>query len=543
MIEGAGRLMNDRFPARDAPLLMARPASFHRVERDLLAETKRNPAAFGGARATSSPDDGDLVSTSGPGRLIVVSNRVPTPAKPGSSTAGGLAVALDAALKQRGGVWLGWSGDARPALDAEAVRVEQRGAVTFAYTDLTRRDVDEYYLGFANRALWPICHFRLDLAQFSQAQTAAYFRVNDLFARKLARFVKPDDVIWVHDYHFLALGAALRKMGIRNRIGFFLHIPWPSAEVASAMPAYRRLLADMTAYDLLGFQTARDAENFADCLSREKIAQGRPDGRFEADGRVFSIQAFPIGIDTQGFRQTARNADKNPLVRRMRASLEQKQLLIGVDRLDYSKGILERICAFSAFIKKHPEAKGRVTYLQVTPKSRSEVPEYKAMQHEVAARVGEANGAVADVDWTPIRYLNQNIGHAALAGLYRMAGAALVTPLRDGMNLVAKEFVAAQSEEDPGVLILSRFAGAAAELDTALLVNPYDIETTADTIATALSMPLEERRERWSAAMRHLEANTVSDWCEAFLQALAVDAGSEAVAAAAEPYRSAARPA
>jgi trehalose 6-phosphate synthase len=479
------------------------------------------PFTLGNASDPSASADRD----GSPGRLIVVSNRVPTPEKPGSSTAGGLAVALDAALKKQGGIWLGWSGEARPALDADAVRIHKAGPVTFAFTDLTKRDVDDYYLGFANRTLWPICHYRLDLARFEPAHIAAFFRVNGLFARKIARFAEAGDRIWVHDYHFLSLGAALRDLGLRNRLGFFLHIPWPAPEVAAALPAYRRLLRDMTAYDLIGFQTDRDARNFADCLLQEKVAEARPDGRFEAGGHVFSVRAFPIGIDTEGFRRTAQAAERNPLVRRMRASLEGKQLIIGVDRLDYSKGILERIAAFSSFIRDHQEARGRVSYLQVTPKSRSEVPEYKAMQREVAAEVGEANGAIGDVDWTPIRYLNQNIAHASLAGLYRMARAALVTPLRDGMNLVAKEFVAAQAEEDPGVLILSRFAGAAQELEEALIVNPYDAKETGEAIAEALAMPLSQRRERWNALIRRLEANTVSHWCEGFLDALEAATG------------------
>jgi len=212
----------------------------------------------------------------------------------------------------------------------------------------------------------------------------------------------------------------------------------------------------------------------------------------------------------------------------MAATMSDKKLVIGVDRLDYSKGIQERIRAFTTFLATHREEKGRVTYLQVTPKSRSDVPEYKTIQHDVATRVGEANGAFGDVDWTPIRYLNQNIGHAALTGLYRMAKVGLVTPLRDGMNLVAKEYVASQDPNDPGVLILSRYAGAACELDAALLVNPYDAAQCCSALAKALAMSRGERMERWAAMMTKLEANTVGDWWRGFLEVLSENDGAGA---------------
>jgi trehalose 6-phosphate synthase len=233
------------------------------------------------------------------------------------------------------------------------------------------------------------------------------------------------------------------------------------------------------------------------------------------------VGAFPVGIDTEGFRASAAAAERNPLVARMRASVAGRDLIIGVDRLDYSKGIRQRIEAFAHFIKAHPRARqNRVTYLQITPKSRSEVPEYRKMQHEIAQQTGWANGAFGEVDWVPIRYVNKNINHSTLAGLYRMARVGLVTPLRDGMNLVAKEFVAAQPDDDPGVLVLSRFAGAAHELDAALLVNPYDTEATAAAISRAIDMSREERRERWQAMMNRLEANGVEHWCANFIERL-----------------------
>jgi trehalose 6-phosphate synthase len=334
---------------------------------------------------------------SGPaGRLVVVSNRVPAPTGRANAGAGGLAVALEAALKEHGGVWFGWSGEARSAIDADALDVRKVGRITFAVTDLTRRDVDDYYLGFSNRALWPVCHYRLDLARFSAKETAAYFRVNELFARKLSRVLEPGDLIWVHDYHLIPLGQNLRERGVEDRIGFFFHIPWAPYEVASALPEFRRLLESMAAYDLIGFQTYRDAENFGRCLVESGVAAELGDGWFEGGGRRFRVGAFPIGIDVDAFRQAAEGSRQQAIVKRMAATLGGRKLVIGVDRLDYSKGIRERILAFCSYLAMNADEKGRVTYLQVTPKSRSDVPEYKTIQREVAAQVGEANGAHGD---------------------------------------------------------------------------------------------------------------------------------------------------
>jgi trehalose 6-phosphate synthase len=453
------------------------------------------------------------------GRLVVVSNRVPVPSDGATSSAGGLAVALDAALKAQGGLWFGWSGKTGES-DPDALDVVQAGPVTFAVSDLSKRNIDEYYSGFSNQALWPICHYRLDLAQFDRRHAAAYFRVNEFFARKLARLLRPDDVVWIHDYHFIPLAATLRQMGFANRIGFFLHIPWPPSDVASALPVYETLLRSFAAYDVIGFHTPQDVDNFAGCLVREGLGRPLADGYYEALGRVFRIGAFPVSIDTEGFKRTAARADRTAVVRRAAESLGGRELIIGVDRLDYSKGILNRVEAFCSFVAAHPEVRNRVTYFQITPKSRSDVPQYKKMQREIAERIGATNGTYGEIDWVPIRYINKAIGHSALAGLYRLARVGLVTPLRDGMNLVAKEFVAAQHEDDPGVLVLSRFAGACHELDGALLVNPYDIEGTGAAIARALEMPLEERRERWSAMLKHLQHHTAQHWADTFIEAL-----------------------
>ena len=454
-------------------------------------------------------------------RLIVVSNRVPVPDKRGTATAGGLAVALQSALSARGGLWLGWSGQSCAEEAVGPLTTVKDGNIEYALTDLTERDVEEYYQGFANRVLWPICHYRLDLAEYGRREMAGYFRVNRFFANRLLPMIEDGDLIWIHDYHLIPLAAELRRQGVKNRIGFFLHIPWPAPDVFLTMPVHEELLTSLTAYDVIGFQTAHDRRNFADCLARLGIGDRRDEDRFVVRERAFTAKTYPIGIETEEFATLAVRAAATTLHSRMLQSLDGKALIIGVDRLDYSKGITQRIDAFETFLTRHQDSQRKVTLLQITPKSRSEVPEYEAMQRAVAEQAGRVNGALGTVDWVPIRYVNRSLRRPALAGLYRMAKLALVTPLRDGMNLVAKEYVAAQNEEDPGVLLLSRFAGAAQELKDAVLVNPYDVEGTAEAIARSLAMPLEERRERWRSMMTALRENDVFTWCDTFLGDLA----------------------
>ena len=466
-------------------------------------------------------------------RLIVVSNRVPVPDKRGTAPAGGLAVALKSALEARGGLWLGWSGRSCGEDEVGPLTSVKEGNIEYALTDLTERDVEEYYRGFANRVLWPICHYRLDLAEYGRREMAGYFRVNRFFASRLLPMIEEDDLIWIHDYHLIPLAAELRRQGVKNRIGFFLHIPWPAPDVFLTMPVHEELLNGLAAYDGSGFQTVHDRENFADCLGRLGLGQRLTDTRFVFGDHNFTAKPYPIGIETEEFTTLADRAAQTILHKRMLQSLDGKKLIIGVDRLDYSKGITQRIDAFEKFLLRHPDHQRQVTLLQITPKSRSEVPEYEAMQRAVAEQAGRVNGALGTVDWVPIRYVNRSLRRPALAGLYRMAKVALVTPLRDGMNLVAKEYVAAQSEEDPGVLLLSRFAGAAEELKEALLVNPYDVEGTADTMARGLAMPVEERRQRWRSMMKALRENDVFAWCDSFLSDLSAPPASAQIQSAA----------
>ena len=450
-------------------------------------------------------------------RLVVVSNRV---AVPGENRAGGLAVGLLAALKERGGLWFGWSG--KVTRDPSGTLHEQTdGDIRFVTMDLDRNDHDDYYNGFANRTLWPLLHFRLDLVDYDRSKRLGYRRVNALFAEKLAPLLRDSDTVWIHDYHLIPLASMLRERGIGCKIGFFLHVPMPSADLVQALPEHQRLMSSLYSYDLVGFQTQRDVERFQAYVRLFGGGKVIAEGELEApDGHRFSAGAFPISIDTGLIAQQAREAVNKPAVRDLRKSLEPRQLAIGVDRLDYSKGLPERFYGFERYLQRYTEQKGNLTYLQIAPVSRGEVSEYKTLRNQLEQIAGHINGNHAEPDWTPLRYVNRNFAHSTLTGFYRMARIGLVTPLRDGMNLVAKEFVAAQDETDPGVLVLSILAGAASEMKEALIVNPHDLDGVADAIATASSMPLTERIERWRALMDQLQENDIGTWRRRYLDAL-----------------------
>ena len=452
-------------------------------------------------------------------RLVVISNRVAVPSGDGGSRAGGLEVAVRATLKRHPGIWFGWSG--RVAANGKAVtQTIEHDNHSYVVTDLTEEDYQEYYNGFANRVLWPILHYRLDLAEFSRRDLTGYLRVNEHFAAELHRILRPDDMIWVHDYHLIPLAKALRQRGHANRIGFFLHIPLPPPDILTALPNHERLIPALCQYDLVGLQTDNDAANLARYFSNECRLPSRDQRTFGAADRTVRIETFPVGIETAEFSRLARRAVRSSFVQAVLESLAGRAMIIGVDRLDYTKGISLRMEAFERFLATFPDWQGKVTYLQITPKSRSEIQEYTDMEQQISATAGHINGGYGEASWTPIRYVNKAHSRTALAGLYRSSRAALVTPLRDGMNLVAKEYVAAQDANDPGALILSRFAGAAVELDAALLVNPYDTEAVAAAIARALAMPLDERRARHEALSQALAANDIRFWGDRFLNAL-----------------------
>jgi trehalose 6-phosphate synthase len=452
-------------------------------------------------------------------RLVVVSNRVAAVKQTRPGAEGGLAVAVRAALRERGGIWFGWSGKVLER-DYRQPTITEVGKITYATVDLTQRDYDEYYVGFSNSTLWPLFHYRLDLAEFAQRTWAGYQRVNALFAHRLQPLLRDSDTVWIHDYHFTLLAENLRSAGCRHKMGFFLHIPWPALEVLLALPMHRQIVKALCAYDLLGFQTEDDVLCFQDYIRREAGGETGKDGVVKAFGRTLKAQAFPIGIDTEMFAKMAAESEGSKQVARLEESLGNRELIIGVDRLDYSKGLIKRIEAFEHLLTAYPDNRGKVVFLQINPPSRSDVADYVDIRHELEAMAGHVNGAFAEYDWAPIRYLNKSFSRRVLAGFFRASRVGMVTPLRDGMNLVAKEFVAAQSAKDPGVLVLSRFAGAARELDGALIVNPYDVEGVAERLQEALNLPLKARQERWRSMYKAIASNDVTAWRESFLQAL-----------------------
>ncbi|HMA09727.1 MAG TPA: alpha,alpha-trehalose-phosphate synthase (UDP-forming) [Ramlibacter sp.] len=451
-------------------------------------------------------------------RLVVVSNRLADPRK---TAAGGLAVALADVLNKTGGLWFGWSGKITEGGAEREPRIQQAGPVKLVTIDLSRADHDAYYAGYSNGVLWPVFHYRLDLADFDAGYIAGYRRVNQLFARKLRPLLRDDDIIWVHDYHLIPLAAELRALGCRQRIGFFLHIPLPPPLILAAIPGHDWLIRALFAYDLAGFQSRADHLHFCNYVQSEAHAQDLGDGRWRAFNRTVQAGAFPIGIDVEEFEALANSHDGREMCERMRKEYSRRKILVGVDRLDYSKGLPHRMRAFRDMLQRYPDTHNSATLIQIASPSREDVSAYTDILHELESVCGSINGNFGELDWMPVRYMHRTVARTRLPGLYRASRVALVTPLRDGMNLVAKEFIAAQDPQDPGVLVLSRFAGAAEQLTEALLVNPYDIEGTANAIHLALQMPVEERRARYQSLIASIREFDVHWWCDSFLDTLA----------------------
>jgi trehalose 6-phosphate synthase len=445
-------------------------------------------------------------------RLIVISNRVKRPGT--GADQGGLAVALSAALRASRGIWVGWSGETTSQFTGQIAFNEDEGVKT-ATIDLEEQDVDEYYNGYANKTLWPLFHFRIDLAEYARDFEGGYNRVNERFADTASPLIEPEDVVWIHDYHMIPLGEMLRARGHRNRMGFFLHIPWPPTRLLVSLPHHSKLVETLFAYDVVGFHTEEWLESFRHYV--EKEMGGTVDGDTITLGeRSIQAVACPIGIDTQEFVAASKTQAARDMHDLVCASTQDRALIVGVDRLDYSKGLEERFGGYARLLKDNPKCHRNVVLLQIAPPSRGEVESYQEIRATLDSLAGRINGEYSDVDWTPIRYVNQGYPRDQLAGIYRAAKIGLVTPLRDGMNLVAKEYVAAQDPDDPGVLILSRFAGAALQLKDALLINPYSPEEMADAILRALAMPLDERKRRWRAMMDSVEKQDVVWWRNCF---------------------------
>jgi trehalose 6-phosphate synthase len=452
-------------------------------------------------------------------RLVAVSNRIMIPGTGGS--AGGLAVGLLAALRQAGGVWFGWSGTTADVPADEPESIEKEG-IRYVTIGMPSAQFKLYYDGFCNSTLWPLHHYFPGAFRYDAAEFEAYMAINRRFAAALVKLIEPGDTIWIHDYQLIPLGALLRAQGVQARLGFFLHIPYPNIALLRVLPVYAELVRDLCQYDLVGFQTAEDLEGFQSAVNsvfRDEAAVGPT--QIDIAGRRVRTGVFPIGVDVESIAEHAAAAARDDeQVKRLIRGLLGRKLMLGVDRLDYSKGLVERFASYRTLLESSPELLGKVAYIQIAPLSRTNVAAYADIRDALEHAAGQTNGQYADTDWTPVRYLNKDFPHDTLSGFLRVAQVAVVTPLRDGMNLVAKEFVAAQDPEDPGVLVLSSMAGAARELTDALLVNPYDRSAVALALKQALAMPLSERRARHDAMLAVLRKNSIERWHRSFIERL-----------------------
>ncbi|MBT0670587.1 trehalose-6-phosphate synthase [Novosphingobium profundi] len=441
-------------------------------------------------------------------RVIVVSNRLPM----GDNPSGGLVVSLHDVLAASGGCWIG----AHPDAGSDDGRFEPIGETPYRRLAfrLSDAEVKNYYLGFSNSVLWPLCHRRADLVKISPGFTDAYRAVNRRVAEMIKGEITATDLIWVQDYHFIPLARELRRLGVPNRIGFFLHIPFPVLADLSILPSPESFAQDLTHYNLIGLQTRGDVARCLEMFRSDPRAEFMTDGSIKFADHVTRVRSFPIGIDVTSFRAQAAQDGKDPF-----GAASPEPFAIGVDRLDYSKGLPNRFRAFGRYLENRQDGI-RPSLIQIAPPTRQGVQAYDDITEELQGLTGKINGQFAELDWTPIRFINRSVERSRLARLFRRARAGLVTSLADGMNLVAKEYVAAQSEDDPGVLILSRFAGAAEDMTDALLVNPYDIEDMAGAIDRAFRMDLSERRERHRACLECVINSRAGLWAENFLTML-----------------------
>jgi len=459
-------------------------------------------------------------------RLLLVSNRLPVTVTVRDGrpvvepSVGGLATGLRTPHERSGGLWIGWPGAHGP-LDTQGERslAAQLAAARTVPVAMSPAEVATFYEEIANGVLWPICHDRLDQLPLWVNGWDVYERVNARFADAVAAHYRPGDLVWVHDYHLLRLPALLRARLPGARVGFFLHIPFPNPEIFFALPTRKWLVEGMLGADVIGFHTRRHRGHFTAALRRLFGIEMDPERQaVDYGGRPVRIGVFPMGVDAASLADRAEAPAVDAEVVRLRAK-EGKCLLVGIDRLDYSKGIPRRLVAMERLLARHPEWSERVRFVQVAVPSRAGVAAYKRIRAEVEGLVGRINGAFGTPRWTPIHYVHRSVTDTVLMALYRAADVMLVTPLRDGMNLVAKEFVAARTDED-GVLLLSEFAGAADELTDALLVNPYDVDATADAVHRALTMPLVERRSRMRALRARVFQQDIEWWAATFLEAL-----------------------
>ncbi len=464
-------------------------------------------------------------------RLVVVSNRLPAALKKEGSEwtvkpgAGGLVTALAPVLKNRGGVWIGWSGASDPTLDVDDLLSDfssEAGYDLFT-VPLTREEVDGYYFGFSNEIIWPLFHDLQTRCRFAPDYWRMYLDVNFKFAEVVARKTSPDDYVWIQDYHLMHQAFFLKSMGVKRKTGFFLHIPFPTPDIFMKLPWRWKLIQALTEFDLVGFQTLQDRKNFSECL-RRLMPEVKIEGRggvvsVDMGNRQFRLGAFPISIDFNQFNSMAERPEVAQKAFDIKEALRHRKIILGVDRLDYTKGIPERIRSIQTLLRRYPDLKGRVNFVQIAVPSREEVDEYKELRTEIEQLVGRVNGEFSFPGWVPVHYHYRSFPHDELVAYYAAADIGLVTPLRDGMNLVAKEYCACNTAED-GVLILSEFAGAAAQLQKgAYLVNPYDMEGIAKALHRAFHWEKEERRSHMTKLRDQIRKNNIYWWVDSFLQA------------------------
>lgn len=452
-------------------------------------------------------------------RLVVVSNRVARPDSISKGNQGGLAVGVLAAMAESGGLWFGWNGRIENRAMNE-VRQERKQNIDFITIALRKNEYDNFYRGYSNSVLWPLLHQRPDLMNYHNHYRMGYLGVNKKYVDYLLPYLHPDDTIWIHDYQLIPMAKMLREAGVESAIGFFLHTPFPPLDSLRTLPRHKELLLELLHYDLVGFHTLMDQRDFHEAIRYSLSGNVTHTGLIICQGHELLTGVYPIGIETDEIANKVQRGFHSKEYQQLKSELGLRQLIIGVDRLDYSKGLFHRFQSYEQLLKIHHEFHRKTVYMQIAPKSRSDVKAYGKLTQQVEQTVGHINGTYADFDWTPLRYLNQGFRRNTICALYNLAHIGFVTPLRDGMNLVAKEYIAAQDPSDPGVLILSKMAGAAAELDAAVIVNPYDTESVAIQLAKALTMPLEERKKRWEQLFSVLKHNDIHHWQKTFLSDL-----------------------
>ncbi|RZF55865.1 trehalose-6-phosphate synthase [Acinetobacter halotolerans] len=452
-------------------------------------------------------------------KLIILSNRVsiPNAQKP---SAGGLAVAIQDALDDVGGIWLGWNGETVHTKEQINFDVHRKGRIDYVTCPLTENQYASYYAGFANNALWPAMHHRSDLIEYKLSDYEGYQQVNYLFAKKLAEISEPDDTIWVHDYHFLSVAKYCRELGMQNKIGFFLHIPFAPLFIWQKIPSAPQLIENLCQYDVVGLQTEKDQKICMQVCTSLLKAQKIQRDLLSFHQRLTTIKCYPIGVNPAAIQRAAQQfVDTKDFLTRT-IEVNSPKTIIGVDRIDYSKGLLERFISYAEFLEKYPEYKQHIQHLQIACPCRLEVPAYQRLFERFKIKIDLINQEFAQNGWQPIECSYDAIKHHHLMQIYRQADVCWISSIRDGMNLVAKEFVAAQDPANPGVLILSKYAGAAERMAKAILVDPTDKLAMVNALKTALEMPKQERISRYKQLIKGLKDFDINDWRNAFLNDL-----------------------